>query len=226
MKTGKTAGILFLMFVLLSLVGQAEAKKPLHMLSTLPGTGYVNPLGEQDAGGNETTASYFGQSFVMPETGDIEELTFILQSTLGPDGVDFRVLITEVIGVEATIHPSMVLFESATLTLAPGSPPTTFSVDLGRLCLRGGTTYFWILDSFVAFDGIVGTAQVATMSDYAGGEFFSTNAAAANSPTDPGTREDHFARMSPPFANVDLAFSLTYVPLQGKGSASKCPSDS
>jgi hypothetical protein len=61
----------------------------------------------------------------------------------------------------------------------------------------------------------MGTAQVAAATGYAGGEFHFAGVGAANWPTDPGTRDDHFALFTTPFMDFALAFSLSY--LQTKG---------
>jgi hypothetical protein len=219
--------------VVLALLTPASAsgKKPLHVhhpheLSTFPATNSMAAVGEQDAGGGvETGASYTAQSFVMPRTGRLRTLSFQLRSLLGPDGVDFRVLVTEVEGAQAPgASPSLIigaiLYESPSMTLPPGSDWTTFEINLDGLLLTKGTTYFWIIDTWTDHDGIIGTAEIGiTEVDYVAGDIYSGGALAANPASDPGTREDHLTdpvHFYSPFSGVDLAFSLTWRPGKGR----------
>jgi hypothetical protein len=176
----------------------------------------VSPLGEQGAGGDQTTASYFAQSFTVPRPGIARMLAFQLQSLiggpLGDDDVEFRVLVTDSIVIDGNLHPQDVLFESDDLVMPQGLGLTTFRVRIGPLSLEQDTPYFWILDTAVLADGEIGAASVGMRFGYPGGAFYTTNVGAANWPTDPGTRDDHFASdlFYAPFGDADLAFQLIY----------------
>jgi hypothetical protein len=222
--TRASLGLVFVLVGVLAVPTSAQtAKRGVDVLSTFPATSGASPCGEQSAGGIDTAATYCGQLFVMPTTGIARDLTFQLRSTSGPDGLDFRVLLTTVTGTGDTLRPDDVLFESAAMTLPANSDWNTVTVPLSGLSLRGGTAYFWILDSWADFDGETGYGEVAATTGYSGGEFYATSVLAANSPTDPGTREDHFQQFSAIFTDFDLAFTLTYT--ETKRKSPKPPKD-
>jgi hypothetical protein len=140
----------------------------------------------------EPGAAYYQQTFVaLP--GKASELTIFLSSNEAT--TRFRVLITEVVAgiasnigpngellspVRSTFVPSNVLFESATITVPfDGSYPltrdefTAYTIPLGGLPLKAGSTYAFVLDAASEFTGGRGTAGVAiTKGDsYPGGTF-------------------------------------------------------
>ena len=162
----------------------------------------------------EQAPAYYAQSFVA--VGNLETVTFLAASASGPDDTDFRVLITETNGgTGAGIHPTNVLFESATLTV-PFDPTfpinrlefTQFDINAGGLALSPGTTYTIVLDAFVAYDGIEGSAGSAQNRNYADGHFFHYGGSVAV-----GDRTTHFldvANWVDGRVDDDLAFRLVF----------------
>jgi hypothetical protein len=195
---------------LLVLCSRPANGEVIDFLSSSPIGGFVSPFGETDAGGRETTASYFAQTFTMPEDGVARSLTFWLTSAwsyTGPDDTDFAFLLTT---TDAMGNPGSVLLETSLMRLPSGTGPTYFTVDLGGLALDNNTMYAWVLDSFIGVDGLIGSSSVGVSDEpYSGGRFLATNVGGANWPVPVGTREDHFRALNPSL-DIDLAFRLNY----------------
>lgn len=165
---------------------------------SVPVTGSLSGFGD-------TGEQYRAQTFTGVG-GLADEITFFVGPTFDASGVGFHLLITEV-DTSAGIHPTNVLFESAPLLL-PLFPiqfdPTPFTVALGGLPLSAGNTYAWMLDAFVASDGIFSEANTG-IGTYAGGVMISQPLG----PFPGGTRAEHFQSPWLVRPDLDLAFSLT-----------------
>lgn len=157
----------------------------------------------------ESDSAYYAQSFIS-DGSPLEQVQFQMGDVSGPDGTDFHLLITETTGgTELSnpegIRPTNVLFESGTLTKAFGDGNQIFTVNTGNLNLTAGTTYAFVLDAFVTFDGSLGTSSMGKGSAYADGHFFLFN-------TEGGDRATHFAAdWDDSLGSFDLAFSLNPV---------------
>ncbi len=165
----------------------------------------------------EPSVAYYAQSFIAP-SGSLSDVSFLLASAGGSGDTLFHVLITETTGgTGAGITPTVVVFESATLTLPLDlTYPvnryefTSFSVPLGGLLLRPGDTYALVLDAFVCFDGIPNYAGSGLNDDlYPDGHFFYYGDSLD------GTREDNFANSAGwvSWPSKDLAFEINYEPV-------------
>ena len=126
-------------------------------------------------GFGEQAPAYWAQSFI-PAARRLRELTLRLASSSGPDDTDFRILIVETAGVDLDIIPTSVLFESATVTFPfDNTFPinngifTDVTVDFPNIELDMGTQYAFVLDAFVANDGIGGSAGSPFNNDYLAG---------------------------------------------------------
>ena len=122
----------------------------------------------------------FGGSAVLGQTfiaiGAVaEQLTVYVGPTSDPQGVRFRVLVTEVT-TNPPFGPTSVLFETNTLALsfAPEREPEAFTIDLHGLPLEVGRSYAIVLDACSEFDGTQGSASVGIdlSAGYAVGVFF------------------------------------------------------
>lgn len=170
----------------------------------------------------EAAPPYFGQTF-RAEGHFLREVTFLLASASGPGDTHFRLLITEVSPISSGgVHPTNVLFESSELSVPFDSTYpinsldfTEFIVDVGSIPLDVGETYAFMLDAFVAYDGVDGSAGSGRNDDYAEGHFFSY---AGHVPSIGGDRSDHFAdtdnwrsrTASAGFPEDDLTFVLKF----------------
>lgn len=152
-------------------------------------------------------ANYWAQSFVAP-ADVIESLNFEMFPSLGPDGADFKVLLTETIRDSTGIRPTNVLFESDLITASwNGGSSVPIDVDFGALSIVANERYAFVLDAFSAADGLIGTAGMYTNEGILHkGEFFFLSAKSS------GTREEHFAQDWSGFASTerDLVFNLTF----------------
>jgi len=148
-------------------VGQAQSTA----IDILDATGGIMIVGEFSADNpsysipiHHDFTLFNGQTFVaLP--GLAEELSFHLgpsaQSSTGVvDGVDFRVLITDIRDEKI---PTNVVFESELFTMGPtlgnsGTPieAGVVTVNIGSIDLVDGATYAWILDFVTGADGIEG----------------------------------------------------------------------
>ena len=139
----------------------------------------------------ESNTAYYAQSFVATET-DLSNVQFALANPSGPDNVEFRVLITELIEDWSGVRPGAILFESGNLSLASNSSgDVRFSVDIDLASdLVIGHKYAVIYDSYVLFDGQHGTATLASQSGNPDpiGQFFYLN-------VNGGDRASHFANV-------------------------------
>jgi len=165
-----------------------------------PSTTFLGTLGEP-------FAPYYAETFMAPP-GVLTDLAIELEGDSGPDDVEFRVLITEVMGSGLTFHPTTVLFESATATFGSAAPVSVLHIPLPGLSLVAGTTYAFILDAFVTRDGLDGRARVGMNGTYSDGAFYFNQGLAGTS------RQDHFAdswffaeSLYPPDFH-DMAFQL------------------
>ena len=104
-------------------------------ITNFPSATFLSALGEP-------FARYFAQTF-KAKPGLLTELTIELEGEpqMGPDDLDFRVLITEVQGAGLTFHPTAVLSESATITFSSTASASIVHVSLPNLSLVPGTTY-------------------------------------------------------------------------------------
>lgn len=182
----------------------------------------------------EQAIPYYAQSFVAPE-GTLDEVTVLLASSSGPGGTHFRVLITETTGgTGAGIVPTTVLFESPSLTLPfdPSYPVnrlefTAVAVPLGALLLNPGLTYALILDAFVEYDGVPGSAGFAQNNAYSEGHYFYYSGFHLL-PTPNPRRADHFADSAHWIdwndePSKDLAFEIVYTPFASAPHAAPEP---
>ena len=144
---------------------------------------------------------YFGQTFKLYEDATAERLTVYFRSGV----INFRVLLVEVM-TEPEFHPTNVLFESGTISVAQLDTPVT--VDFGGVSLNAGQTYAWILDGYVEYDGTDQSSMIYVV-DYLGdysypdGFIFSSTFTA-------GTREEHFADFWYTDERYDMSFILEY----------------
>ena len=175
------------------------------VIDNFPGETFLSSLGEP-------FSPYFAQtSKALP--GVANDLAVELEGNSGPDDVEFRVLITEVVGSGIDFHPTTVIFESDTITFSSLAPATVIHVPLPNLALVPDNTYAFVLDAFVTRDGLEGTARVATNGTYTDGAFY------FNQGFDGDTRDEHFASQwffaesiyTPPYH--DMAFQMNYVPI-------------
>jgi len=173
-----------------------------EVIDNFPGTAFLSALGEP-------FSPYFAQTFkALP--GVVTDLAIELAGNLGPDDVDFHVLITEVSGSGLTFHPTVVLFESDTVTFSSAAPPTVVHIPLPNLALVPSKTYAFILDAFVTRDGSDGTALVATNGTYADGAFYFNQGFAGSSRTDHFADQWFFAESIYPPDFHDIAFQLSF----------------
>jgi len=173
------------------------------------------PKSAEFGGFGEFNTAYYAQSFISPISGVqsvLGTLTFELATVLGPDDVEFRLLITETTGGPGTgIRPTNVLFESDRLTLPFTKPEdalfTTFDVDLGGLVIEPAITYAWVLDAFVEFDMLRGVALTGSNDNYSDGHLFILNDVGGQ------TRADHFAAVWSGPMTQDFTFKLGFEPI-------------
>ncbi len=172
-------------------------------------------------GFGEPGSPYFAQSFTTTDQGFADELTFQAQpagstTTNSFNPSDFHVLITEVDTAASFFKPTTVLFETDTISLPPGDgtqPPTDVVVDLEGLELDANTTYAWIIDARIAFDGSTNQARAGfTNADYTGGAFYFSNFNASNLDAQQN-RDVAFSdgTFIQPGSAPDLSFSLTFL---------------
>ena len=175
---------------------------PAGVIDNFPGTAFLSALGEP-------FSPYFAQTFkALP--GVATDLAIELAGNLGPDDVDFHVLLTEVSGSGLTFHPTVVLFESDTVTFSSAAPRTVVHIPLPNLALVPGKTYAFILDAFVTRDGSDGTARVATNGTYADGGFYFNQGFAGSSRADHFADQWFFAESIYPPDFHDIAFQLSF----------------
>ncbi|MEM1110031.1 MAG: PKD domain-containing protein [Planctomycetota bacterium] len=182
---------------------------------------FTGPADDFLTGFGEPGATFFVQTFTADESGFADELTFQARPAGSPitnsfNPVNFNVLITEVDNV-STSGPDLVLsqdvlFESSTISLPPGDgtqPPTDVVVDLQGLELQAGVTYAWVIDTLVAFDGLIDQAQIGVLNpanDFAGGQLFFTNSTTSREAVFDGGSLSSFPTSFP-----DASFSLTFL---------------
>lgn len=165
------------------------------VLDYYAGTGVVNPFGEIAAGNaffsvptGQAFATYVGQTFTAPE-GLAQSVMVRFSSGLGPDGVDFRVLLAEVDSAGTT--PTRIIYRSDVYTFGATAGGSGVSVgedallSLGGTDLEDGRTYAFVLDAVSPFDGIEGWAALRTTTTAPGRLLARTYETAINQPADP-----------------------------------------
>lgn len=137
-----------------------------------PTFGVYSPLGEvshlnpvYSISPRHDFATYFGQTFVaLPGLAD--NLTFNIGNSGGPDGIDFKVLITRTAPASGLRQPTDVIYESGTYTFGASAGifgtnvgdtgRADVTISLGGLDLVDGETYAWVLDTVDTADGTEG----------------------------------------------------------------------
>jgi len=191
-------------------------------LENWPPTGYTS-FGEPVPFTSPGELPYVGQTFTAPD-GTLDSIQLQFQSrdpAINNNGdTVFHLLITEFTGTAdgQLFHPITtcngqpgVCFESGNLTvpLALSNTDVPMLIPLGGLALNPGQEYFFLVDAWVARDGIASEAGIATRP-YPGvdGEPRSTSISTLGS----GTRDDHFAQYWNNTVTGDLAYVLSYTP--------------
>ena len=112
-------------------------------------------------------------------------------------------------------HPGTVLFESPLLVDPPSSAFHTVTVNTGHLKLTPGATYAFVLDAFVAYDGVASTASVGLSYFKFGSDTFGTDytdgyGAHLDVANGTGNRAGHFASDWFEDTDQDFSFRLTF----------------
>lgn len=173
---------------------------------------------------------YWAQTFTTPEDDtQMRNLQFPFRnSTLSPsfdvrtDGdLQLRLLVTEFTIGTGGFRPGTILYESDPRTI-PYIPPFTplEQVDfaLPDIELEPNTQYAFIVDAFTdqnQADEIYPRGSTATANGYDGGTYYYAVAPPGQNGLAGGTRPEHFAGTWYSFSpdmNVDMAFTITFVP--------------
>lgn len=153
---------------------------------------------------------YRGQTF-KAVSGLAEKLTVFLGGEYDTDGLNFRVLLTEV-DTTSGFRLTNVLFESNILNVPfdLSREIYTFTVDLGGILLTGGRSYAWVLDAYGLGGGVAPTG-ICRFDCYADGVAFGHIG-----PFTGSTREERFEGPWLIHYLNDMAFTLEFTPMQIK----------
>lgn len=164
-----------------------------------------------------TSQVYQGQTFTAPSSPSFANTLTLFVGAVTISGGDFRVLLTEVDSSTTAIHPTKVLFESATFHVPLSWPGAldAIVVDLGGLRLDANREYAFILDHFVVANAADVFMRTGIGINYDGGFAFSFLTGGV---LPGGTRQDHFASNNWIMTATDLAFTLDYSVIRVPGS--------
>jgi hypothetical protein len=157
--------------------------------------------------GDTGSPKYVGQIF-RAAGSRLDSVEVLVNPYGGPDATEYRLLVTTVTFSANGFHPGTVLFESP-LVVQPVGSDRHATIPTGSLALTPGTVYAFILDAFVATDGVSSSATVfeshiATFGvDYTDGYQVTFN-------PDGGDRASNFAADWSDATAADLAFRLTF----------------
>ncbi|MDB5599710.1 MAG: repeat-containing protein, partial [Xanthobacteraceae bacterium] len=160
------------------------------------------------------TIPYIAQTFVA-KSAVLDQLSFTLGNSFGPDAVDFHVLIVAWDTVNNHPVAGAPLYESTTLSAAVSMGAQTFNFTVApHLALTPAKTYAFVVDAFVARDAINGFAEVplvtGALAAEQGGLFLISG--------DLATRDANFAVGWTGNSTVyDLAYQLSYQGVQTLG---------
>ena len=153
-----------------------------------------------------TSDAYVGQTFSLPEAASLQQLTVYLTCTTG---IDFHLLLVET-GIDPVtgLHPTTVLYESATVSVPAAFASTPISIDLSATQINPNQTYALILDGYVAYTGISRDCQAAVNwpNPYPLGSYIHSGTYPAHTTT----REENFDDFWYEDDQYDMSFILEY----------------
>ncbi|MCB1489001.1 MAG: hypothetical protein KDJ88_16290 [Bauldia sp.] len=166
---------------------------------------YNFPVADQIGEFGETDISYVGQTFVA--AGDrLRSLDFAINDK-GPGATKYHLLITTIDKSGADINPGKVLKEISFETDAfdPSQVFNAVHIEFDDLDLVKGETYAFILDSYVARDGVEDKAYLGIRNAYNDGFYFYYNVGVGG-----GGRAEHFAGDWVEKTDTDLSFEAVF----------------
>jgi hypothetical protein len=202
--TMRQRGTISVAAAMLTWAGTAGASITIDTLSSWDGSSAILSFGEPNV-------AYVGQTFraLDTELANIEVVLDGLDWVGEPHSTSFHLLVAPLAPTNDRPDLNNILFESNPLATSLNQGYETFNVPL-NVSVIPGETYMFVLDAFVAFDGLYSDAAIGVNPDsYSDGGVLFLNVEESA----PTLRTDHDAEAwTVSTVLSDLAFQMTFVP--------------